>query len=213
MLADFRRCCCGLATSVATECRYGCKFLEISGVFYKLIGTCRGIRDQSSAGSRAARSSAGYQTPESNTRIFTKRGCKGASRRSNDDRSHDISRPGMPPIAMHHWKEISLKTKRPKNSGKISSNFLWSYVADGSAIVAVFIAALAARAYDRVSDVASHALQAANRANFLRSRAKMSCRLIFRSNDAFCSLAWLRCPSSECVFLTTPAVKGASARP
>jgi len=59
MLADFRRCCCGLATSVATECRYGCKFLEISGVFYKLIGTCRGIRDRSSAGSRAARSSAG----------------------------------------------------------------------------------------------------------------------------------------------------------
>lgn len=164
MLADFRRCCCGLATSVATECRNGCKFLEISGVFYKLIGTCRGIRDRSSAGSRAARSSAGNQTHESNTRIFTKHGCKGASRRSNDDRSHDISRPGMPPIAMHHWEEISLKTKRPKNSGKISSNFLWSYVADGSAIVAVFIAALAARAYDRVSDVASHALQAANRA-------------------------------------------------
>jgi hypothetical protein len=70
----------------------------------------------------------------------------------------------MPPIAMHHWEEISLKTKRPKNSGKISSNFLWSYVADGSAIVAVFISALAARAYDRISNVASHALQAANRA-------------------------------------------------
>src|SRR3954471_8985378 len=85
-----------------------CKFLEISGVFYKLIVTCRGIRDRSSAGSRAARSSAGYQTPESNTRIFTKRGCKGASRWSNDDCSHDISRPGMP-IAMHHWEEIGFQ--------------------------------------------------------------------------------------------------------
>jgi hypothetical protein len=131
---------------VATECRYGCKFLGISGVFYKLIGTCRefGI-DLAPDHGRHDRLS-GNQTHESNTRIFTKRGCKGASTRSNDDHSHDISRPGMPPIAMHHWEEINLKTKRPRNSGKVSSNFLWSCVADGSAIVAVFIAVLAARA-------------------------------------------------------------------
>jgi hypothetical protein len=32
----------------------------------------------------------GNQTPRINTRIFTRRGCTGTSRRSNGDRSHDI---------------------------------------------------------------------------------------------------------------------------
>jgi hypothetical protein len=68
----------------------------------------------------------------------------------------------MAPIAMHHWEEII--ENDPRIRGKISRNFLWNDDADGSAIVAVFIAALAARASDRISDVASHAAQAADRA-------------------------------------------------
>jgi hypothetical protein len=95
MLADFGEGCCELATSVATECRYECNFLEISGVFYKLIDACRGVRDRSRPDHAQHNCLSGNQTPRINTRIFTKRGCTGTSRRSNGDRSHDISRPGI----------------------------------------------------------------------------------------------------------------------
>ena len=85
----------------------------ISGVFYKLIDACRGIRDRFSAGPRSARSSVGNQTHESNIRISAKRDCAGTSRRANGDRPHDISRPGKAPIAMHHREQMSSKEKCP----------------------------------------------------------------------------------------------------
>ena len=52
----------------------------------------------------------------------------------------------------------------------------------------------------------------ANRAISLAHGRKRVAAFFPRSSVAFCAFAWLRCPSSGCVFLTTPAVKGASVR-
>jgi hypothetical protein len=121
MLADFRRCCCGLATNVAAECRDGCKFLEISGVFYKLMALAgefgidlapdHGWHDRPS----------GSQTHES-ILAFRQAWLHGNNHGGRKWRSFSRHfQAGIAPIAMHHWEEISL-IARGASSG--SGNFI-----------------------------------------------------------------------------------------
>jgi hypothetical protein len=166
MLADFRRCCCGLATNVAAECRDGCKFLEISGVFYKLMALAGEF--------------------------------------------------GIDLAPDHGWHD------RPSGSQTHESILAfrqaWLHGNNHGGRMAIVLTTFPGRdSADCDASLGRDQFDCPRRkqriGQFHWPTGQSELPTYSRSNDAFFSLAWLRCPSSGCVFLTTPTVKGATARP